>query len=99
VSVRENRVKRSRLLTEPQFLDDILISLNIHPSHVVEQPPPLTDELQKTSPGVVILLVSLEMLCEVIDAIAQNGNLHLRGTRIFVMEFETIDDLLLYLWV
>jgi len=97
--MRELRLKRSRLLSKPQFLDDILVSLNVHPSKVVEQSPPLPDELEKPSSGVVILLVSLEMFREVIDAIAQNGNLHFRGTRIFLMQLETINDLLFSLWV
>jgi hypothetical protein len=97
--MREIRLKRSRLLPKPKFLDDILISLNIRPSQVVEQSSPLTDELEKASSGVVILLVSLEMFREVIDSIAQNGNLHFRGTRVLIMQLETIDDLLLSLWV
>jgi hypothetical protein len=97
--MRENLVKRSGLLAESEFFDDVLVSLNIHFSQVVEQPPPLTDQLQKTSPGVMILFVGLEVLREVIDAIAQDSDLHLRGTCIFVVELETINDLLLNLWV
>jgi hypothetical protein len=97
--VRGIGLKRSRLLPKPQFLDNILISKGIRSSQVVEQSSPLTDELKKASSGVVILLVSLEMFREVIDAIAQDGNLHFRGTRVLVMQLETIDDLLLSLWV
>jgi len=99
MSERETVVKRSRLLPKSQLLDHILISLSIRPSQVVEKSPPLTHELKKASSGVVILLVSLEMFREVIDAIAQNGNLHFRGTCVLVMQLETINDLLFSLWV
>jgi hypothetical protein len=36
---------------------------------VVEQPPPATDQHQQASPAVMVLLVDLQVLGEVVDAL------------------------------
>jgi hypothetical protein len=59
---------------------------------IVEKASPLSDEHEETAAGMVILYVDLEMLREVIDALAQQRDLNFRRARIRLMEFELLND-------
>jgi hypothetical protein len=53
---------------------------------------PLTHQFQQPSAGMVVLLVGLEMFRQRVDAVAQNGHLDFRRTRIFFMQPKLIDN-------
>src|SRR5207253_6843097 len=44
----------------------------------VEQTPAPADEHEESAPGMMILCVGFEMLCQVVDAFAEDGDLHFR---------------------
>src|SRR5215210_5057026 len=48
------------------------VALDVVLAHVVEQAPPATDEHEQAPPAVVVLLVHLEMLGEVVDALRED---------------------------
>jgi len=52
-------------------------------------------QLEKASAGVVIFNVDLEMVREMVNALAQQGNLHLRGTRVGPVELELLNHFVL----
>ena len=80
------------LLPDAQPLDQTSISLVIVFPEIIEKPSPLTYQLEETPAGVVILDVDLEVLREMIDALAQQGNLNFRRARIGLMEFEMVNN-------
>jgi len=66
------------LLSNPQFSDDIEISLRILASHVVEQASSTANQTQQSSSRGVILAVSPHVLGQPVNPLGQDGNLHLR---------------------
>jgi hypothetical protein len=86
------------LLPEAEFLDDVLVPLHIGFPQIVKKPPPLADQFEKPSARMMVLLVDLEVIREIVDSIAQDGNLNFRGTRILLMKPETINNLSLGIW-
>ncbi len=63
-------------------MDQILISLEVLVSQIFEKSPPLPDKLEETEAGMVILNVDLEVLREVLNPLAYQGNLYLWRTGI-----------------
>jgi hypothetical protein len=68
------------LSPETQARDDVSISGDILAPEVVEHPPAPADHQEQTSPGVVVLLMGLQVLGEIRDAPSEDGDLNLRGT-------------------
>jgi hypothetical protein len=72
------RVLVEVLLTYAEALDEIGVTLGILALEVIEQTPTLAHQLQQPPTGVVILCVDLEMLGEIVDALAEERDLDLR---------------------
>ena len=68
---------------------------------IVEQSATLTDQLGQRARGDEVLVVLLHMLREVLDAVGEEGNLALSGTRVlcFLVVTELGKDLLLLSFV
>jgi hypothetical protein len=81
---------------QPQ--DHRAISLDILLLEIIEETSPLTYQFQKPSPGMMILCMGLEMFGQIIDPLAQDGDLNLRRPRIGNMSLVFLDDGLLLLW-
>jgi hypothetical protein len=64
------------LLPETQTLDYVSVAFHIIFFDIIQQSSSLADQLQQTAPGVVIFLVRLEMLGQIFDSRAQQGNLY-----------------------
>src|SRR6478736_5297899 len=73
------------LLADSELADQVRIALRVLLLHIVEQPPPLADQLQQTPPRVMVFRVALEVLGQVIDALAEDGHLHFRRAGVGVM--------------
>ena len=69
-----------KLFPDAQGCNDRPVTLDVNFLKVVEQTATLTDHLQQTATGMVILLVSLEVLGEVVDALCEQSNLNLGRT-------------------
>src|SRR5699024_1728582 len=66
------------LFSQTKFLDQSTISLDIFLSQVSKKTSSLSYHLQKTSSGVMILWICLEMICQIVDSSCQDRNLNLR---------------------
>jgi hypothetical protein len=83
------------LFPDSQLLDQGAVTLHIYFLQVVQEVPPLTYEFQETPAGMVILHVGLEMLREVIDPLAQDGDLDLGRPGVRGMSLVPLDEDLL----
>ena len=79
------------LVAESKFLDDLPVSGQIRPPHVVEEPAALADHLQQPATPMVILLVRPEMLREIVDPLRQDRNLDTRAASVGAMRLVLLD--------
>ena len=63
------------LLTQAESLDDVTVAVDVALLQVSEQATTLTDELCQRASGHEVLVVCLHVLCQVSDAIGEQGNL------------------------
>ena len=68
------------LLTEAEGLDDSTITIDIVVVEILQQLTALTYKHRQRTGGVVVLVILLQVLCQVRDAIAEKGDLCLCGT-------------------
>jgi hypothetical protein len=87
-----------RLLAYSQPLNQALVSVKIVILEIIQEPSSLADKLQEAASGMVILNVSLEMLGEVFDTLAEQRNLHLRRAGVRLMKPKLLHDYLA-LWL
>ena len=76
----------------PSLLDQLRVAIGVLALQVVEQPAPLADELQQPAPGVMVLDVRLEVLRQVVDALAEERDLDFRGAGVGVVRAVDTDD-------
>src|SRR5436190_17056542 len=75
--------RRGRELTpKTQALDQRVVALAVPGLEIVEQTAALADHLEQAATRMVILGVALEVLGEIGDAFAQDGDLNLRRARV-----------------
>src|SRR5919107_4398380 len=84
---------------QAETLDDRAVALDLGLLQVVQQPAALAHEEQQPATAVVVVLVHLEVLGEVGDAVAEQRDLHLGGTGVTLGRGVLGDDLLLGLRV
>ena len=80
------------LLADAELFDQLRVDVDVFALEIVEQATTLTDQLEEAAPGVMILDVGLEMLCQVADALAEQCHLNFRGTRIRIVFAERADN-------
>jgi hypothetical protein len=68
---------RGGSLADSKSLDDTTVTLNILALQVVQKPTALSYELQQSPARMMILLMYLEVIREVSDALTQEGDLNL----------------------
>src|SRR5687767_5844509 len=82
------------LAAEAELLDEGAVALDVLSLEVVEEAPPLPDELQEAAPRVMILRVRPQMLGQVVDPSGEKGNLHFcrtcigRSPTVFLDDFQ-----------
>ena len=84
---------KSVLATQPQLGDEGSIPLDVLPAEVVEETTPFSDHHQESATTVMVVLVLTEMLGQVVDPLAEQGNLHLWRACVALMSAELGDDL------
>ncbi|HKW74803.1 MAG TPA: hypothetical protein VJN64_04700, partial [Terriglobales bacterium] len=87
----------NRLFADSKFLDDVFITFGIVLFQIVEQAAALADHHEKTAPGGVVLFMLFEVLGQLPDPLAQDGNLHFRAASIGLVRAESVDDVCLSL--
>src|ERR1017187_3645524 len=80
------------LLADTEFADDVAVAIGIVRLQVVQKAAALADQLQKTAPGSVVLLVRLEVFGQFADARTQNRDLDLRRTGIRIVGAEAFNQ-------
>ena len=85
------------LASQAEAGDDRAVALDVGLLQVVEETTALSHEEQQSPTAVVIVLVLLEVLGEVGDAVAQQRDLDLGGTGVALGQGVLADDLLLRL--
>lgn len=86
---------RGRLSPQAEPLDQGAVPLYVHVLEVAQLPAPLADQHQQAAPRVEIVPVLPQMLGEVLDAIREDRDLHLRRTGVAVVSSVVTDDGLL----
>jgi hypothetical protein len=84
---------KNLLTTQAQTIHDFVITFDVRSLQVIQQTPPLLDHFQQAAPRMIILLVSLEMLGQVVNSLTQQGYLYLRRTGVGLMGTEVRHNL------
>src|SRR5919199_1725755 len=74
------------LSPDPQLRDERAVALDVVAAQVVQQPASLADQEQEPAPRVVVLLVRLQVLGELSDALGEDRHLDLGRARVRVVE-------------
>ncbi len=67
------------LLPDAEPSDYFPVACDVFLLEIIQEPPALADHFQQTAAGMVVLLVGLEVLLQVLDPLAQQGDLNFRG--------------------
>src|ERR1700757_2896174 len=70
-TLRRRGLQHAKLLADAEFLDDAFVTLGIVLLQIVQQATPLADQHKQAAPRPVILLVRLEVLRQLTNALAQ----------------------------
>src|SRR5688572_6659267 len=81
-----------RLLANAEASNQLGVPIGILALEIIEQTPPLADQLQQSAARMMILCVDLEVLGEVIDPVAENRDLHFRRSGVAVVRPVAADD-------
>jgi hypothetical protein len=79
------------LLTNSQFLDHYTISAYILCLEVIQKTPALANHSQQASARMMVFGMNLEVLRQIVNSLAEEGNLHFRRTRIRIMSAVRVD--------
>jgi hypothetical protein len=86
---------RRRSFADAEFLNNVFVALGVVGLKVIEQATPLAYHHEKTAPGSVILLMGLEVLRQLANALAEDCYLHLRTSSIGGVRAVLADNALL----
>src|SRR5690554_4026063 len=86
------------LAAQAETLDERAVTVDVHVGKVAEQTAALSYQQEQSTTRVVVVLVLLEVFREVLDALAQHGHLHLRGSGVTGLGCVLFDDRLLDIW-
>ena len=78
-----------------QFLRDHLVTAQIRGLQIIEQAAALADHHEQPATRAVILFVALQMLGQMVDALRQQRDLHVRRTRVLVVRLKLFNRLCL----
>jgi hypothetical protein len=84
-------LREAALLPQTESFHNLAIPIWVATVQIVQQTPPLVDHHDQPAPRRVIFCVGPEMGGEIADALAQQRNLHFRGTRVTGVNPELLD--------
>jgi len=85
------KAPQKKLLTQIELLSDCLITVDVSCVEVIQQTAALADHQEQAATGTMVLLVYLQVFGEMVDALREQGNLHIRRTRIPLVQLEISD--------
>ena len=75
--VRRFSVRKIFFLSpQSKFPHNFMVTLDIDFFQIIEQTASLRDHLKQSSPRMIVFLMRFEMLCQLVDALAQQGDLN-----------------------
>ena len=80
-------------MTKFELLGHGLITVDVRVVQIIQQSSALADHHQQPAARTVILLVALQMLGQMVDALCEQGYLHVCGSSITLVKFEWFDGL------
>src|SRR5687768_13191854 len=80
------------LLANAEASNQLGVPIGVLALEIIQQAPPLADQLQQPAARMVILRVYLEVLGEVVDPVAENRDLHFRRSGVPVVRPVAADD-------
>ena len=80
------------VVADTELLDELAVLLDVALLDVLQHTAALTDEHHEAATGVVVLLVRLQVLGEVADALREDGDLNLGGTGVLIVLAELLDE-------
>lgn len=80
------------LLSDAQFCDNGAVSLDIRLNQVAQQVPAFADHLQKTTAGVVVVLIRLQVFRQRVDPAGQDRDLDFRRTGVALVGLVGVDN-------
>ena len=86
------------LLSEVQLFDDRAVTLDVGLLQVAKKVSSVTNHLQKSAAAVVILVVSLEVLGQIVDSVSQKRDLNLGRTCVALVGSVLLDNCLLFVF-
>ena len=81
-----------RLLTDSELLDQNTVSVDVLLSKVVKKVTSAANHLEKTSSGVVVVLVNLKVFVKVVDSLCEDSNLNLGRTCVVLALLVSFDN-------
>ena len=87
------------LLSQAELANDRAVTLDVVLLQVVQQTSSVTNHLLQTAAAVEILLVSLEVLGQVSDAVGQDSNLYFGRTCVALVSSILLDDVEFYFFL
>jgi signal-transduction protein with cAMP-binding, CBS, and nucleotidyltransferase domain len=67
------RRQHIQLLSQAKTIDQIVITIDVATLQILEKAAALADQLQQTAARMIVLLVSLEMILQLINALVSNA--------------------------
>jgi hypothetical protein len=93
--VKIKAAPRKILMAQFQFLGDRLIAAQINRLQIFKQASALADHDQQPAARAVILFISLQMLGQMVDAMREQRDLHVRRTRVLGVRLKCFNRLCL----
>ena len=84
--------ERSALLTDTEFLNHVLIPLRIVRLQIIEQATSPAHHHEKPTAGCVVFDMRLEVLGQLADPLAQDGNLDFRAAGVLIVSLVSRND-------
>lgn len=81
-----------RLFSETKRGDEVTVPGNVFVVEVPQQTTPATDEFQEPPATGMVVLVSLEVIKQLLDALGEHGHLNFDGTCVFLMALMLLDN-------
>src|SRR5262249_54460113 len=81
-----------KLTAQPKALNELLIALIVCALQIVEQAAALANHDEQAATGMEVLFMGLQMVRQVLDALAQYRDLHLRRTGVTLFAGIFLDE-------
>ena len=85
-------LQKRKLLTDAELGNNRTVALDVVFGHIVQQAAALTNHFEQTLTAVIVLLVHLQVLGELVNALGEDGDLHLRRAGVALVGLVVFDD-------